>query len=152
MWVEITKRADGAGLLRCVRDDGSVTWQKQPDRHAIFFAHHDLTHYAVETALGWRGFFGLIAEGWDIEDTTGKGSRGALPEEAGQVEQVVGLLDVERGSGAIWSIQEFHEFGGDAARRLTQDQIGAIRRRRGELFEKWHAVPVGETLRLRFPV
>jgi len=46
--VEITKRADGAGVLRCVRDDGSVTWQKH-DRHAAFFALHDLTHYAVET-------------------------------------------------------------------------------------------------------
>ena len=29
------------------------------------------------TALGYpRGFFGLIAEGWEIEDTTGKGARG----------------------------------------------------------------------------
>ena len=75
--IEIVKQPDGAGVLRCVRQDGSVTWQKQT-RHAAHFALHDLTHYAVETALGYRrGFFGLIAEGWDVDDTTGKGARGA---------------------------------------------------------------------------
>jgi hypothetical protein len=26
-----------------------------------------------------RGFLSLIAEGWDIEDTTGKGKHGPLP-------------------------------------------------------------------------
>ena len=70
-------------MLRCVRADGSLTWQKQTDRHAAFFALHDLTHFAVETTLGYaRGFFGLIAEGWDFEDTGGKGARGPLPPEA----------------------------------------------------------------------
>ncbi|MFM2126039.1 MAG: hypothetical protein RL328_2490, partial [Acidobacteriota bacterium] len=33
MRVEIAKRADGAGVLRCTRDDGSVTWQKQSERN-----------------------------------------------------------------------------------------------------------------------
>jgi hypothetical protein len=90
--IEIAKRADGAGLLRCTRPDGSVTWQKQSDRHALHFTMHDLTHFAVETMLGYqRGFFGLIAEGWNVEDTTGKGARGKLPEEAGEVESIVGL-------------------------------------------------------------
>ena len=86
MRVQITKKADGSGVLRCVRADGSVTWQKQPDRHAAFFALHDLTHFAVETTLGYRqGFFGLVAEGWDFEDTGGKGARGPLPPEAVEV-------------------------------------------------------------------
>ena len=71
--IEIVKQPDGAGVLRCTRKDGSVTWQKQT-KHAAHFALHDLTHYAVESTLGCRqGFFGLVAEGWDIEDTTGKG-------------------------------------------------------------------------------
>jgi hypothetical protein len=153
MLVEITKRADGAGVLRCVRDDGSVTWQKQTGRHAAFFALHDLTHFAVETALGCRrGFFGLVAEGWQIEDTTGKGSRGPLPEEAAKVEHIVGMFDSERANGAIWTLEEFNEFGGPAARGLTLEQIGAIRKRRSELFQKWSAVPAGEILRLHFPV
>ena len=152
MLVEITKRADGAGVLRCTRDDGSLTWQKQTDRHAWFFALHDLTHFAVETALGVRrGFFGLVAEGWEIEDTTGKGARGPLPEDATSIERLVGLFDSELASGAMWTLEEFQEFGGPAARSLTLEQIAAIRERRGELFQRWSAVPVGEALRLEFP-
>src|SRR3984893_2187434 len=108
--VEIVKRADGNGVLRCTRADGSVTWQKQNTRHAAFFALHDLTHFAVESALGFRrGFFGLIAEGWDIEDTTGKGKRGPLPPEAGVVEQLVGAFDREQSDGGPWPVSEFNK-------------------------------------------
>jgi hypothetical protein len=146
--IQITKRDDGVGVLRCVRDDGSVSWQKLP-KHGAHFALHDLTHYAVETTLGSkRGFFGLVADGWDIEDTTGKGARGPLPEEAADVESIVGLFDSERASGAIWTVEEFHEFGGGAARRLTAERISAIRARRSELFQRWSAVPRGGVLEL----
>jgi hypothetical protein len=42
-------------------------------KHAGHFGLHDLTHCAVETALGYhRGFFGLIDDGRDVDDTTGK--------------------------------------------------------------------------------
>jgi hypothetical protein len=150
MLVQITKRADGAGVLRCVRDDGSVTWQKQ-ERHAAHFALHDLTHFAVETELGSkRGFFGLVAEGWEIEDTTGKGARGPLPEVALGVESIVGLFDTERASGVIWTAEEFHEFGGQASRRLTAEQITAIRALRSQLFQRWSEVPAGGVLELLF--
>ncbi len=55
--IEIVKRSDGSGVLRCTRQDGSVTWRKLT-KHAAHFALHDLTHYAVETVLGYRrGFF-----------------------------------------------------------------------------------------------
>lgn len=97
--IEIVKREDGTGVLRCTRADGSVTWQKQP-KHGAFFALHDLTHFAVETTLGYRrGFFGLIAEGWDLQDAGGDGARGPVPAEAIEVEKIVGLFDSERGSG-----------------------------------------------------
>src|SRR5712675_408963 len=100
--IEIAKQPDGTGVIRCTRQDGSVTWQKQT-KHAAHFALHDLTHYAVESALSYRrGFFGLIAEGWDVEDTTGNGARGPLSAEAIEVERIVGLFDAERGSGALW--------------------------------------------------
>lgn len=146
--VEIVKQPDGSGLLRCIRADGSITWQKQSGRHAMFFALHDLTHYAVETVLGCsRGFFGLVAEGWDVEDTTGKGARGALPEEAVAVERVVGLFDSERGSGTCWTLEEFNEF---SPLRLTAAQIDAIRARRAGLFRQWSATAAGEKLELTF--
>lgn len=135
-------------MLRCTRADGSVTWQKQ-SRHGLHFALHDLTHYAVETVLGYRhGFFGLIAEGWEIEDTTGKGTRGALPAEAREVERLVGLLDAERASGTVWSPADFNLH---ASRRLSDSEIHQVRGRRNELFEQWSAIAPGEALKLSLP-
>ena len=147
MRIEIAKRPDGGGTLRCARQDGSVTWQKQ-ERHAAHFALHDLTHYAVETGLGYRhGFFGLIAEGWEVEDTTGKGARGALPDEAIEVERIVGLFDSERASGVLWSTEEFNEF---APRPLTEAEIQKVRALRGELFQRWSAIDPGQKLELHY--
>lgn len=145
--VEIVKREDGTGLLRCTRADGSVTWQTQV-KHGPFFALHDLTHFAVETALGYRrGFFGLIAEGWDLQDTAGDGARGPVPSEANEVEKIVGLFDSERASGVLWSAEEFNLF---APRKLTDDEMKRVRAIRGDLFKRWAAVPVGAALELQF--
>jgi hypothetical protein len=145
--IEVVKREDGSGVLRCTRPDGSVVWQKQP-KHAAHFALHDLTHFSVETVLGSkRGFFGLIADGWDFEDATGKGARGALPEEAIDVERIVGLFDAERASGAEWSVGEFNQ---NRNRALTEDEIVRIRERRAELFRRWATTPAGQALALTF--
>lgn len=95
--IRFTKRPDGAVVLKCVRADGSTTWQRVDDNHAAFFPLHDLTHYAVETELAFRrGFFGLLAEGWDIAETTGKTGRGPLPNEALEVEYLVSAFAAER--------------------------------------------------------
>ena len=104
--------------------------------------------YAVEMGLGYRhGFFGLIAEGWEVEDTTGKGARGALPAEAIEVERIVGLFDSERASGVLWTIEEFNEF---APRPLTEAEIQRVRALRGELFQRWSAIDPGQKLELRY--
>ncbi len=145
--IEIVKRADGGGLLRCIRQDGSATWQKQ-ERHAAHFALHDLTHFAVETVLGYRrGFFGLVAEVWDLEDTTGKGKRGPLPDEATEVEKIVGLFDSERASGQLWMSDEFNMF---APRLLSNGEVQRIRTVRGNLFQRWSGVQPGGKLELHF--
>jgi hypothetical protein len=145
-------------VLRCVRPDGSVTWQKQEGRNAAFFALHDLTHFAVESTLGFhRGFFGLVAEGWEIEDTTGKTARGPLPAEAMAVEYIVGALDSERASAAIWTAEDFHQqaaihaasAGLPEPRRLTDQELALVRARRAELFAQWCAIEAGNTLELR---
>lgn len=147
--IEIVKQPDGAGVLRCTREDGTVTWQKQNIRHAAHFALHDLTHYSVETTLDYRqGFFGLIAEGWDIEDTTGKEARGTLPGEAGQVEQIVGLFDAERSTGTLWTPEEFNQF---APRPFTAEEILAVRSTRAALLRKWAETSPGQKLDLTFP-
>jgi hypothetical protein len=145
--IEIVKRADGEGLLRCTRSDGSITWQKQ-GKHAAHFALHDLTHFAVETVLRYRrGFFGLIAEGWDVEDTTGKGKRGPLPAEATEVEAVVGVFDSERACGQLWTAGEINTF---TPRALTRTEILNIRSVRGRLFQQWSAIEPGDKLELQF--
>lgn len=147
--IQITKRKDGSAALRCVRPDGSVTWQKQDSRHSAFFVLHDLTHFAVESTLGFRrGFFGLIAEGWDIEETTGKTPRGLLPDEAKQVERIVGALDAERASGSLWPAEDFNRYL-DPSRKLTDEELARIRARWAELFAAWRAVKPGEMLELR---
>ena len=154
MRVQITKKSDGTGVLRCVRDDGSITWQKQTDRHAAYFALHDLTHFAVETTLGIRrGFFGLIAEGWEIEDTTGKGARGPLPPEAGEAEMMVGVFSAERAGGVIWTVEEFNECAAmTGVRALGADEIARVKKKRSELFQQWAAVEPGATLELPFEI
>jgi hypothetical protein len=157
--VQITKRSDGGGVLRCVRADGSITWQKQEGRHAAFFALHDLTHFAVESTLGFRrGFFGLVAEGWEIEETTGKTARGPIPNDAKEVEYIVGSLDSERASGAIWPAEDFNRLAAFYAsssglpepRRLTDEGLARVRARRAELVAQWNTIAPGETLELHF--
>ena len=156
--IQITKRPDGSGVLRCVRDDGSVTWQKQ-ERNAAFFALHDLTHFAVESTLGFRrGFYALIAEGWDVEDTTGKGARGPLPDDAIEVEYLVGSLDVERAGGTTWTADEFNghvaihaaSSGRVRPRPLAEQDLARVRARRDELFTEWFALRAAGTLDLSY--
>ena len=159
--VELGKRADGRYVLRCTRPDGTVTWQVQVPPNARFFPFHDLTHFAVETTLGLtRGFFGLVAEGWDIADTGGKGARGPIPRDAILVEHVVGLFDRERdGTVPRWSASEFAEqlaLRADEARfsppaPYTDAQLDAARARIAELHARWRELPPGGTLELLLP-
>src|SRR5438093_13641388 len=108
MKIQITKRKDGGTVLKCVRADGSETWQKVEGRQAQFFPFHDLTHYAVESELGVRdAFFDLIAQGWSIDETGRKRAEGELPEGAHFAENLVGTLDRERASLTTWTAEEF---------------------------------------------
>ncbi|MCU0635516.1 MAG: hypothetical protein MUE41_11645 [Gemmatimonadaceae bacterium] len=162
MQIRILKKHDGSGALTCTRTDGSVTWQPQ-GRHAPFFALHDLTHYAVETVLGTtRGFYGLIASGWDVADFQPPWPRGALAPDALVAELIVGYLDLERASDARWTAEEMtnrahayfteHALPWDVWPGISDDQLTAIRDRRDALFAEWHAVSPGEALVVTFGV
>jgi len=159
--IEFTKRKDGNTVLRCVRDDGSSTWQRNDNQHARFFPVHDLLHCAVEMELGFsNGFFGLIAAGWNIDETTGKSARGALPIEALEVEHLVSSFTAEWNSDTDWSAKDFNEQarafattkGLPPPRSLTDDELARVRRRFEELTAQWRDLPAGETLRLEFPL
>src|SRR5262245_5618971 len=107
--IRLKKNRDGTAVLSCTRPDGSVTWQKQEGRQASFFPRHDLTHYAVETVLGHRrGFYGLLAEGWDFSDFGTPWPRGPLPVDADPSELITGLLDAERANGIEWPAAEMN--------------------------------------------
>lgn len=138
--VQITRHHDGAGVLHCTRSDGSTTWQKQRFNQAVFFALHDLTHFAVQSVLGFRSaFFRLIADGWGIEETTGKSSRGPIPAEA--VQNASGsfgcrtgefrLLDGGRFQPAFGAMH-LETAGFSGQRKLTENDLARIRRRRAE--------------------
>ena len=159
--IRIKKQTDGSAALSCTRADGTVTWQRQLGAQGRFFPLHDLTHYAVETVLGFRkGFFGMVADGWDITDFGAPWPRGRLPEDIDPAELIVGFLDTERASGTRWTAADFNdkaasyfrdmELGG-APPTLTDDDLARIRHRRAELFALWDAVPAGESLELTFP-
>jgi len=157
--IEFKKRADGRVVLKCTRDDGSNTWQRQDDNHAVFFPLHDLMHYAVETALEFRrGFFGLVAEGWEIAETTGITPRGPLPNETLEVEYLVSAFSAERAGGVPASAEEFNQLASTFAdakgmprpRQLAEEDLARVRTRFDELAMKWRSLSQDETLRLQF--
>ena len=158
--IRIKKKSDGTAALTCTRSDGTVTWQRQEGAQGAFFPPHDLTHYAVETVLAHRrGFYGLVAEGWDFEDFGTPWPRGPMPADSDPSELIVGFLDGERSCGCRWSAAEFKEktemfFAANgieaAAPPVTDAQLDAIRDRMRELFALWDGVVPGEALVLTF--
>jgi len=112
--IQIKKKTDGSAALSCRRGDGSVTWQRQDGQQGRFFPLHDLTHYAVETVLHHpRGFYGLVAEGWDLGDFGKPWPRGPMTVEALASElwpdvlsAVVAVPDPRRGERLILLTQQ----------------------------------------------
>lgn len=158
--IRLKKKTDGSAALTCVRADGTTTWQRQDGRLGAFFPLHDLTHYAVETVLGFRrAFYGLLAEGWDIATFNEPGIARRLPEDAALAEVIVGFFDAERASGTISSAEDFnwkldtyfaeHEVAAPAF-RMTDEALANIREVRGGLFSRWRDLPAGDTLELSF--
>lgn len=157
--IRIKKKSDGSAALSCQRANGSVTWQRQDGARGAFFPLHDLTHYAVETGLGYqRGFWGLLAEGWGLDDFGKPWPRGPLPVEALLSEFIVGCFDQERAARVEWSAEDlnagasayFARYGAVRDRGLTEEDLRRVRSARQGLFARWAALPVGSTFELGF--
>lgn len=156
--IELGKRKDGSSTFRLVRADGSATWQRHDGPTAQFFPLHDLTHYAVETTLGHvRGFYGLVAEGWELTDFGAPWPRGRIPDDADPSEFIVGFFDLERATGHLQSVEEYnaqleryHADGRIPPARLTEAHLITIREKVRELHERWRSLEPGGTMQLAF--
>jgi hypothetical protein len=163
--IRFKRHPDGSASLTCVRRDGTSTWQRQQGSLGAVFPPHDLTHYAVETTLGYRhGFYGLIADGWEISDFAKPWPRGTIPVEAQEVELIVGFFDTERRSFTQMTEAEFNDHAerylaarksikpgaSGTAPRLTAAEIDAVRQCRAEVLRRWGKLAPGETLELSF--
>lgn len=156
MHIELKKGKDGRPNLACVRADGSRTWAKMHP----FFPVHDITHCAVESAFGFtEAFFGLVASGRDLDDFQQGGTAAWLPDEAMWAECMVGLFDMERGSGTILGAPAFNAALADVLRgggtppfrAVTDDELAQVRALRGALTARWNDTAPGETLTIPFP-
>jgi hypothetical protein len=156
--IRLKKGRDGPHSFVLIRPDGSHT--RQHDHTKGFFPPHDLTHFAVETQLGYRrGFYGIVADGWDLKDFGHPWPKGPFPEDADPAEFIVGILDLERAAGERWTADQFNDalrmkIGPSPVqfRPLTDDDLGRIRARRAELVRQWNELQAGETLTLQFPL
>jgi hypothetical protein len=157
--INLTRRADGAVVFLLRRADGTATWQKRTGATAEFFAVHDLTHYAVETELGFdRAFYGLVAEGWGLPDFGTPWPRGPLPAGALPAEVIVGCFDTARAAGEPLTVEAcnasaaayFATAGLPSPVSVTDEALDRVRVRLSELVWRWKALPPGATLELEF--
>lgn len=127
--IRLKKGRDGPHTLACTRADGSVTVQH--NRHD-FFPPHDLTHYAVESVLDYDcGFYGLVADGWDLADFGAPWPRGKLPGDLDPAAQNSPDLPVPR--------------------PVNESELSAIRQLQDRLHAQWRALPPGEAMEVEFP-
>jgi hypothetical protein len=158
--LRLTRRPDGSVVFALHRADGTSTWQRRSGPTADFFAVHDLTHLAVESVLGLRrAFYGLVAEGWDLDDFGQPWRRGPLPPEALAAEVIVGCFDTQRAAQEPLTAAQcnasaeswFAAHGSTPVVRVTDQDLDRVRAQLGEHVWRWHALAAGGSLELDFP-
>jgi hypothetical protein len=147
--IELKKKSDGATILTFVRADGSRTSSPIGDARG-FGPVHDLSHYAVESVLGLaRGFIGLCAEGWTVQDFE-KDAKASIPAEAGVAEVVAAEVSRMEMVSQWLSLDDFNWTVAASGFKMNALDYGAIRRAITRLRADWNALAPGATMSLRF--
>ncbi len=157
MTIEFHKEQGKPHVLRCIRQDGSVTWTllKTP-----FDVDHDLTHYAVEHTMELKGgFYGLLEKGFNISDfILPKEQRPIalkwenLPIEAQYSEIIVGAFQQIPVNTDFWTglKMQLDHFNLPAFEKLTPSVFEAILLQINTLRSDWEKLDFGQTLILQF--
>ncbi len=159
MIIRFTKGIGKPNVLTCVRDDKTVTTFTAPNA-TEFFVLHDLTHYAVETVLGYKyAFYGIVSEGRDIQDFgTQHGRKDERPytPQAGYAEHIVGLI--QNSSWGELTFPSFREMlklvysrANAVPPQVTETQFRDITVLMRSLIQQWKLLEEGEVLELPFP-
>ncbi len=161
MQIIFTKNEHKSSLLKIVRTDQTETWTKYK---LPFEAQHDLMHYALETTLGYtKAFYGLINEGYDIQDfglPRAERPTALVPknlhQEALWTEMVVGLLQTEwvqktpKEDFLITLELACEEKGWLFPSDITIEDLDAIRLKFEKLWAAWLSLEDGQRLELEF--
>jgi hypothetical protein len=152
--VQLKKVSAEKSSFHARRPDGSEVWS----RVHPFYPGHDLTHFAVESALGLRrGFFGLLAEGWELTDFVRKHAAAKLPVEAFWAECAVGVTELLGRPSPLplaeWQDALDQSVAGQKLppfRRVNAAEYARMNSQRAALLRQWSDLPLGETLALDF--
>jgi len=137
------KKNDGTAVITAVRPDGTSTYHSIGDADD-YGPIHDF--YVVESYFGFsRGFYGLLAEGWNIDDFE-TGARGPIPADAALPERLAGAVSMNVATPHRYSASDINFTVGQDA--VTESQLSEMERTLANLCSQWRALPPGETLEL----
>lgn len=155
MQIRITKHINKEHTLKYIRDNGTETWMRSDD----FFVQHDLSHYALESILGYRtAFNGMLNSGMDIKDFEDRAKRAVIniTAEAMYAETMANLFLVEIMQGEFDDFNSVQQEAFSSTNKslqptsLTVEQIKAVRKYLRELLQQWEDLPAEQTMELHF--
>lgn len=106
-------------------------------------------------------FWGLIAQGWDLDSFAEKNPETGkiayeLPEEALIAENLVGIIQLAQTGSVSSDPDELYQFlstlWNPIPTEITPDKLATIQSRFAELRQQWQQLPPGGALELSFPV
>jgi hypothetical protein len=157
MLIRISKHTGKPNVIKYIRDDGTETWMQTDD----FFVRHDLSHFALETVLGYKtAFNGMINSGMDIKDFENREKRRAMKvtDEAGYAENMANLFlgEVVQGNfedfNAVQQQTLAYTNDGIPPIDLADEKIQAVRKYFRQLLAEWELLPSGQTMELVFTI